>query len=294
MKWTEKSERGSESLMMLFAWLARSVGRAFCRVLLYPIVLYFLVTDRIARHASFEFLQAVKGHPAKISEVFDHLYSFAATLLDRVYMADHEFQKFEVSIENQHLVDEALKKNKGCLLLGSHLGSFDLMALATRAMDPRPLNIMMRVDPRSRLRRIAGIDDSLLRVIPLGAPNSLLKAYEALTLGEVVATLADRIEGRSALPVQFFGRSVMMPLAPYVLAARSGAPMLACFGIYEGKNRYRIKFIEMGVYPEKKSRICELQSSVDRYAQLLEEQAKIYPFNWFNFYPYWDEERAPL
>ena len=48
---------------------------------------------------------------------------------------------------------------RGCLLLGSHLGSFDLLMLAQRSMDGRPVSVMMRVDPRARVRRIAGIDD---------------------------------------------------------------------------------------------------------------------------------------
>lgn len=292
MKWTDKAERGSPFLIGLIAWLARTAGRSFCRFLLYPIVLYFVVTDRMARSASFEFIKAVKGRPARISEVFNHIYCFAATLLDRVYMANNDFQHFEVTIENQHLIEDALKQDKGCVLLGSHLGSFDLMILATRSMGSCPLNILMRVAPRARLRRIAGIDDSTHNVIPLGRPNSFLLAFDMLAKGEAVATLADRVEGHSSLSTKFFGRSVNMPIAPYVLAARSGAPLLACFGLYEGNNRYRIKFIETGICLETSS--VNFQNSVDRYAQILEEQAKKYPMNWFNFYSYWNDQRGKV
>jgi predicted LPLAT superfamily acyltransferase len=168
------------------------------------------------------------------------------------------------------------------------------MLLAPRFTDPLPLSIMMRVDPRARVRRIAGIDDSQLRVIPLGEVGSFLRAYELLKQGEAVAILADRVEGHSALSVQFFGRNIMLPIAPYVLAARSGAKLLACFGMYEGKNRYRIKFIEADIELTPNSRGSELQAAVDRYAKILEEQAKLYPMNWFNFYPYWDEQKTSV
>ena len=294
MKWTEKAERGNESLIRLIVWLARSMGRSFCRILLYPIVLYFILADRTARHASFEFIQAVKGERARTTEVFNHFYHFAATLLDRVYMASNDFKRFDVTIENRYLLDQGLSHGRGCVLLGSHLGSFDLMLLATRFTDPLPLSIMMRVDPRARVRRIAGIDDSQLRIIPLGEVGSFLRAYDLLKQGEVVAILADRIEGHSALPVQFFGRPIRLPTAPYVLAARSGAKLLACFGIYEGTNRYRIRFVETGICLESHSRGPELQAAVDRYAVILEEQARLYPLNWFNFYPYWDEQRISI
>ena len=285
--WTEKAERGSAWLIRLIVWLSRTCGRPLCRVLLYPIVLYFVATDRTARRSSAEFLQAVYGRPARWRDVFAHIWSFAATLLDRVYMATGEFDRFELTVEGLSLVDRALIAGNGCVLFGSHLGSFDLMMLAHRAMDRRRVAVMMRVDPRSRLRRIAGIEDRTPNLIPLGRPESFLRAHEALAHGGIVAILADRSDGAAHLPVDFLGRRTTMPIAPHVLAARSGAPALLCFGLYEGGNRYRIEFVEFGLVEPSTIRGCALQPVVDRYAALLEQYARRYPLNWFNFYPYW-------
>lgn len=293
-RWTDKAERGSAWLIRLIAWLARSVGRPFCRALLYPIVGYFLLADRMARRASAEFLQAVQGRPAPWRQVFAHFHSFAATLLDRVYMAAGDFDRFEVVIEGLPLLDRALQGGRGCLLLGAHLGSFDLLMLAHRAMDGRPVSVMMRVDARSRVRRIAGIDDQALNLIPLGRPDSFLRAHDALSQGGIVAVLADRTDGVARLPANFLGRTTALPTAPHVLAARSGAAVLVCLGMYEGANRYRIEFIDFGPAAARDSRGAALQPVVDRYAALLEQYARRYPLNWFNFYPYWDvTEGAP-
>ncbi len=286
-QWAAKAEGGSEWLIRLIVWLARVVGRPLCRVLLHPIVLYFLLTDAAARRASAEFLGIVRGRPARLREIYAHIYSFAATLLDRVYMAQGEFDRFEVTIEGLPLVDAALARGLGCMLLGSHLGSFDLMMLANRAMDGRPVTIMMRVDPRARLRRIAGIDDGL-KLIQTGRPDSYLRAHEALTQGGILGILADRVDGAApCLPASFFSRPVPMPIAPHVLAARSGAAVLLCFGLYEGGNRYRIEFVDFGEAAPRSSRGAQLQPAVDRYAALLEDYARRYPLNWFNFYSYW-------
>lgn len=291
--WTDKAERGSTWLIRVLVWLARSGGRPLCRVLLYPIVLYFALADRTVRRASAEFLQALHGRPAHWRQIFSHLYSFAVTLLDRVYMAAGDFDKFEVTIEGLSLVDRALGAGQGCVLLGSHLGSFDLMMLAHRDMDRRPISIMMRVDPRARLRRIAGIDELAPNLIALGRPDSYLRAHEALARGEVVALLADRVDGAAgSLPARFLGRMTMMPVAPHVLAARSGAPVVMCFGLYEGGNRYRIEFVEFGPAAGRTTRGAELQPVVDRYAALLEQYTRRYPMNWFNFYPYWLDAKS--
>jgi predicted LPLAT superfamily acyltransferase len=286
--WKAKAERGSAWLIGLIAWLARSVGRPFCRALLYPITFYFVITDGMARRASAEFLGAVHGRPVRWTGVFAHIHAFAATLLDRVYMASGEFHRFEVTIEGASLVSEALEGGKGCLLLGSHLGSFDLMMLANQALANQPISILMHLDPRSRVRRIAGIDDHQSTVIQLGRPDSFLRAYEVLERGGLLAALADRVDGNpSTLNANFFGRAASFPLGPHVLAARAGCPVLMCFGLYEGGARYRIEFADFGPAAEKRSRGAALQGVVDRYAAMLETYARRYPLNWFNFYPYW-------
>jgi predicted LPLAT superfamily acyltransferase len=294
--WSQKAERGSALLIGLIIWLARVVGRRFCRLLLYPITFYFLVSDRTARRASAEFLTAVQGQRARLRDVFMHIYAFASTLLDRVYMATGEFDRFEVTIEGLQHVDRAIASGRGCLLLGSHLGSFDLMMLAHRAMDGRPVTVMMRVDPRARLRQMIGIDDSSLSLIRVGEPGSYLRAHEAIQRGEIVGILADRVDGSApSLPASFLGRTALLPVAPHVLAARSEASIVMCFGLYEGGNRYRIEFVDFGAAAPCKSRGSALQPVVDRYAQLLEAYARKYPLNWFNFYGFWPvtEGRTP-
>lgn len=287
-RWTAKAERGTTWLIRLIAWLARAAGRPLCRALLYPIVLYFILADSVARRASREFLSAATGRRAGWIDVFGHLYSFAATLLDRVYMATGDFHRFHVSVAGDALLHSALESGSGCLLLGSHLGSFDLMMLANRAFKGLPVNIMMHFDPRSRVRQIAGIDDSRSRTIPLGRPDSFLRAYELLERGEIVAMLADRVDGPGAsLQSPFLGKRASFPLGPHVLAARAGVPVILCFGLYEGGADYRIEFVEFGPAAAADTRGAMLQPMVDRYASLLERMARQYPKNWFNFYPYW-------
>ncbi|MGB4117583.1 MAG: hypothetical protein WBK51_13670 [Polaromonas sp.] len=288
--WTDKGERGSAWLIHVVVWLARSAGRRACQLLLYPIVLYFLLTDRTARKSSMEFLQTANGRQPGWRDVFAHIYSFATTLLDRVFMAAGDFGRFDITIDGLELVDAALQEGKGCVLLGSHLGSFDLLLLAGRAMGQRQINVMMRVDPRSRVRRIAGIDDSAFNLIQLGRPDSYLQAHDALSRGGVVAILADRTDGAANLPVQFLDRKTTMPTAPHILAARSSAPVLMFFGLYDGGNRYRIKFVECGKTVAPNSRGAGLQPMVNAYAAVLQTYARHYPLNWFNFYPYWSTD----
>jgi predicted LPLAT superfamily acyltransferase len=224
--------------------------------------------------------------------VFRHFYWFGTTLLDRVYLASGCGRELQVTIEGLPLVEQALGNGKGCVMLGSHLGSFDLLMFAHRQMRGRPVTVMMQVDPRARLRKLAGIDDSV-NVIRVGEPGSYMRAHEALARGEIVGILADRIDaGAASINIPFMGRDTQLPIAPHVLAARSEAPVLMCFGLYEGGNRYRLRFVDCGPAAPRASRGPALQPAVARYAALLEEHARRYPLNWFNFYRYWSDGEA--
>jgi predicted LPLAT superfamily acyltransferase len=289
VSWKAKAERGSAFLIHLIAWLARAVGRPCCRALLYPIAWYFVATDATARRASREFLTLARGRPARLVDVFRHIHAFAATLLDRVYMAGGDFDRFEVTVIGDELVAEALASGKGCVLLGSHLGSFDLMSMKNKALHDRPITMLMHFDERSRVRRIAGIDDSKLSIIPLGQFDSYLRAYDVLARGGIIVALADRAEQSASLTSDFFGAPVAFPIGPHALAARAGATVLMGFGLYEGGSRYRVEIVECGPAAPGGSRGAALQPVVDRYAALLERYARRYPDNWFNFFSYWKQ-----
>jgi predicted LPLAT superfamily acyltransferase len=147
----------------------------------------------------------------------------------------------------------------------------------------------MHIDERSRVRRIAGVDDSQVSIIPLGRFDSYLRAYDVLERGGIVVALADRGEGSASRQSDFFGRPVAFPVGPHALAARAGSRVLMGFGLYEGGANYRVEFVDFGAAAPAGSRGAALQPSVDRYAALLEQYARRYPRNWFNFFPYWQQ-----
>ncbi len=137
---------------------------------------------------------------------------------------------------------------------------------------------------------MAGIDDTKLKIIPLGQPDTLLRAYESLEQGGVVAMLADRVNNGAHLKSNFLGHAAPFPIGPHVLAARAGASVLMCFGLYEGGNRYRIDLLDFGPAAPAGSRGPALQPQIDHYAALLEKYAVQHPHNWFNFFPFWSQE----
>jgi len=291
-QWVTRRERGSEFAMRLIAWLSFTLGRGAGRLLLYPICLYFLAFSSRARRASRDYLGRVLGRRAALGDVLRHYHSFASTLHDRLYLATGKIGEFDVTVEEGGEVGRWLAGERGCILLGSHLGSFEILRARGNAQHARPVNVVMHVDHAAKtsrvLRSIAPQLDA--RVIALGQPQSLLRVEECLARGEVVGILGDRVwSNERTLSCDFLGAPARFPLGPLLLAGLVRAPVILFFGLYRGGRRYEIRlepFAER-IELDRGKREESVEPWVRRYAARLEEHCRLAPYNWFNFYDYW-------
>src|SRR6266513_1723154 len=125
-RWTTLPERGTPASLRVIAWVAVHIGRPAARLLLYPITLYFVITACSARRRSREYLKRLRGASVHWWDVFRHFHCFAATILDRVYLLRGEFDRFRVTVHGKEILHRQIESGKGTMLLGSHLGSFEV------------------------------------------------------------------------------------------------------------------------------------------------------------------------
>jgi predicted LPLAT superfamily acyltransferase len=277
-QWRDRPERGTVGLKRLIVWLALHAGRRFCRVLIVPVCIYFLFAAPVERRASREFLGRALGRPATWGDGFRHLYAFAATLLDRVFLLHGRHRDLDVKVTNAHYFEEAIASGRGCLLLGSHLGSFEMMGVVGGIERGLTINMVMHLKDSNVLRDLihGGAGAVPYRVIPLGHPESMLRVKECLERGEVVGILADRVYGEEATQrIAFLGAPARFSMSPFRLARITRAPVVSVFGLYHGGNRYEILFEPIAA-PDPVP-----------YVAILERQARGHPYNWFNFYDFW-------
>jgi predicted LPLAT superfamily acyltransferase len=291
-QWIERRERGSEALMRLIAWLTFALGRRAGRALLYPICAYFLAFSARARRASRDYLDRVLGRRARMSDLWRHYHSFASVVHDRLYFAAGKMGEFDVTLEAGSEVRQWLTGQRGCILLGSHLGSFEILRAQGMAQHFRPVNVLMHLDNAAKINRVLqsiapGVRE---RVIALGGPQSLLQVHECLARGEIVGILGDRVwKNDRTMDCDFLGSPARFPLGPLVLAGLVESPVILFFGLYRGGRRYEIRlepFAER-IALERRDREACVRPWVERYVQRLEHHCRLAPYNWFNFYDYW-------
>ena len=293
VRWTGLPERGSLTSLRSLAWIAMHIGRWAARLLLYPITFYFVVTAGAARWTSYEYLKQIRGCPAHWWHVFRHFHCFAATILDRVYLLRGEFQRFDVKLHGKEALHDRMESGKGCILLGSHLGSFEVLRALGVMQRNFPLKVLMDA---THNQNITGFLDALNPVIAgtVIAPDradTLLTVRESLDAGFFVGTLGDRVSSDvKTTRCQFLGRPAAFPVGPIVLAAMTRCPVILFFGLYRGKNHYEIYFEHFAdeISLNRDRRAEDIQLWMQRYAERLEHYTRLAPYNWFNFYPFWD------
>jgi predicted LPLAT superfamily acyltransferase len=106
----------------------------------------------------------------------------------------------------------------------------------------------------------------------------------------MVGIMADRaLATDRSVTVDFMGAPARLPVGPWQLAHALQVPIVLGFGVYHGGNRYTAHFelFAESLRLPRAGREAAIADCAQRYARRLEHHARGAPFNWFNFYDYW-------
>jgi predicted LPLAT superfamily acyltransferase len=312
-----QAERGSTLGIRITVWTYRRLGRRIATLLVYPTVGYFFLTAGSVRRASRRYLERLYASPGGARalggapgtrHVFRHFLEFGLTILDRVGFWLGKDSDFDFHVHGREQLNRVVEEKRGALILGSHLGSFDAMRLLAATQSPLRVNLLMftrhapRINQILRALRGASSDGQLhVRVIPIdpGSFRHVVEARECIERGEVIAVLADRVppgESSRVSPVEFLGATAILPQGPMRLAALLGCPVLLMTGLRSVSGGYEIhveRFADRVRLPRAR-RNEALREYCQNYADRLAGYCVRAPYQWFNFYDFWDEGESSV
>ena len=294
--WQHRPEAGNAKAMRLFARTALAVGPRLGRLILVPVSLYFFMVRAEERRASRAFLERVLQRRVTLRDIWRHFWTFSQVILDRAFILSDQTSGMTFETEGLNVLHDALDEDGGCLMMGSHLGSFE----ASRAIKERRPDVALRiVMDRTVNASATGFLEQLNPELAAGVldissePGTVLKLLEALRSGALVAILADRPRGEEeVMEAEFLGEKACFPTAPHQFAMLTESPLILFWGLHLRAGHYRIIFerLETPAKARRGQREAELATSVQRYADRLAHYARQSPYNWFNFYDYWRKD----
>jgi KDO2-lipid IV(A) lauroyltransferase len=200
------------------------------------------------------------------------------------------------AVTGREVLDEALARRRGVILLTSHFGGHLLPAHWLLRQD-YPLRFYME-RPRhvsKFLERQFDADGPLAqgklfisrKGDATGSAGSILRASRALKAGMILYLAGDvRWTGAHTQVAEFLGRNFRFSATWVHLAALSGAPVVPIFCHMQPEGRYHVEFRPPWHVPAEAVHDGGAAAWVQRFLTMLEEQVRLHPAN-SNEYFFW-------
>jgi len=271
-----------------------------------PVVFYFYLSSGQARAASRAYLARVYDIPEgrKLlgrrpdwrSGIW-HFYEFGQSVLDKIAAWVGDIKLDDIVFENSEAFDELANAGQGAVLIGSHLGNMEVCRALSRRHRDLKLHVLVHTKHSENFSRViqeaspdAGV--SLIQTTEVG-PGTAMRLQEGIDKGDLVVLVGDRTPqsgvGRNGW-APFLGQDAPFPQGGYILASLFQCPVLLIFCVKRG-NRYNItckKFADRIELPRRR-REEALQSYINKFAERLEFHTLRAPFQWFNFFDFWNQ-----
>jgi len=301
--WSRVRETGTVAGLHFLYAVHRLLGRRVFSLLLWPVALWFTLARGDLRRASRDWLATHAAHfPARWSagapatlDTVRHFHAFGQTILDKALAWTAVPQEADFTLEDPATVRDALADPGGQLVIGSHLGNLEYCRGFMGETHARTVNVLVHdrhsvhfVEAMSRLS-----PDSRLNVYQVDELDvgRVLELRSRIGSGEWLFIAGDRLpltgQARTAV-VDFLGRPARLPVGPYLLARTLGCPVKLMFAWRDGATvRVDLQPFAGTIELPRGAREAALAGYAQRFADALAERARSTPFQWFNFFPFW-------
>ncbi len=300
--WADFGESTFVAGIWFLYWVYRILGRLPFRFFLYPVVSYYWLSRPVARRSSMEYLQRLHASknvftkPPGWWQGYLHFIQFGETLLDKLLAIGGNYPTDKVSFTGREIIWKGLATGKGCLIVTAHMGCVELMQSASTWKKGFKVNVLVHTAHATsfnrilnRINRDAGVN--FLQVTDFNAPTAMMLA-DRIAAGEVIAIAGDRIptSGDRIVNAEFLGKQAPFPAGPYLIASLLSCPAYAMACIRNGSG-YAMKAEKLadGVALPRGQRNAMIEDQAKCYAGWLEQRVAESPFDWFNFFPFWDQ-----
>lgn len=258
------------------------------------------LSSHLARRRDIPFVKALRAnmavvhglpeeHPEVEQVVAELLYNTIISYADffRAVQAGPEKARIvcELGPAMRQTIQECLASDKGLVLVGAHMCSFDILLLGLRDLFPS-VQVLSNADPQGSSQVMNRIrEENGLVVTPISV-CALRQAVVRLREGGVVAIAAD-LPVDSGEDLVFFGQESQFPVGHTRLALGTGARVLVGVSHRVGEGAYRAE-IALAPRPESSG---DRKQDVIHWAQdaltTMESFIRRWPAEWLMPTPVW-------
>lgn len=197
-----------------------------------------------------------------------------------------------IAFSGADVLEQARSAGRGVIVVGAHLGNFELAAITASLLAPPASMLVERIDP-ARDAALASLRTATgLRLIPADE-HAARAALRVLRRGETLVIAGDRVVTSNAARIAPFGAGRRpVPIGPAWLAVRSGAPLVVGYAVRTpGAPRPYRAVVE--AVPVADGAADPVVALTERLAARLGAVASQFADQWFVFDPQWRADTPP-
>lgn len=297
--WTGRA-KGNSAGNRFFVWIISRLGLWPAYSVLVFAAIQYTLFDKKAKNAV-KLFRSNLGLETTLLDYFKHFYSFGMAMIDRFFFLYSNRNYFKYSSINEELIRDEAQKGRGVILLGAHVGNWEIAGNLLQDRLPVKVNFLM-YDAESQ--RVKNAVEQVMKNRNVGiiyispdSPDTMVEVVNALRRGEIVCMHGDRILGNMRCEkVSFLGRDASFPMGAFAIASISGASVLPFFALKRGFSKYSFSaFGPIRVSDgDRGSRMIRIRQALESYVKILEEMVSKYPTQWYNFYDFWKTDNAEI
>lgn len=300
--WSSTDERGTILGMKFLFLVYRFFGRRVLWLFLFPVVFFIFMGAKPARQASKKFFKRVyrvKGgdKPGFITSV-KHFMTFADSAFDKIDARLGRITHQQMRFNDESVLPKLIESKKGAIFIASHLGNIEVCRVLGQGKYQATINVLVFTENAVKFNKILDTinDNADVNLIQVSAINPILaiELKEKVDNGEIVIIVGDRtsVKARNRnIYVDFLGHPAAFSQGPFVLASLLECPVYWMFCLKE-KRGFNMVFehVSERIILPRKQRQAVLENLVNTYSKTLGEYAVRYPYQWFNFYDFWQND----
>ncbi len=310
--WAGLAERGTLLGLRFMLLVYRLFGRWLFRPIALLVAGYFTLTARVARRASREFLDQVwthsegrcgLAHPPNRWTTFRHFHSFAEAILDKIAAWRGDIAYEQIDHDNLALFEARRRAGQGGIWITSHLGNIEVCRAIGQRERGFALTVLMHTRHAENFNRLLSevAPDSNIELMEVSDfdMTTALRLQKRISQGRFIVIVGDRVPLEQpqagspdrVLHCDFLGRPARFPLGPFLLAALLDCPAGTLFCVRQG-DRFRLYIDDLPELAEvpRQQRQAAIEQGAQQFAARLEALCVRYPLQWFNFFPFWDQD----
>ncbi len=187
-----------------------------------------------------------------------------------------------VHIEGREILDTALARGKGVILVSAHFGNFPLM-MARIGLEGYKISGIMRAMRDERVERFFFGKRSRFNIKTIYTQPRKACVEESIRVLRDNGALfipIDQNFGTGGVFVDFFGHQAATATGPVVLARRTQAALIPCFIIRQPDDTHRIVFEPPIDIKEGASDEETIIINIQRLTDIIESYIRRYPAQW--------------